>query len=180
MIALKLHPDSLCDAVTGVGVEATRSDSGLALRFLATGSLDGLVLPTPSEPRRADGLWRQTCFEAFIAGPDGEAYVELNFSPSTEWAAYRFDAYREGMAPAELAPLRIETQSTDEGFELRAVIDLEPAGFLPVDGPWRLGLSAVIETVEGVSHWALEHPPGRADFHHPDCFAVQLPAPGRP
>ena len=40
-----------------------------------------------------------------------------------------------------------------------------------------LGLSAVIEEADGnVSYWALAHPPGKPDFHHSDCLALELPA----
>ena len=49
---------------------------------------------------------------------------------------------------------------------------------VPLDqGPWRLGLSAVLEAKDGTkSYWALAHPPGdQPDFHHPDCFAARLP-----
>ncbi len=43
--------------------------------------------------------------------------------------------------------------------------------------PLHLALSAVIEEKEGTkSYWALKHPPGKPDFHHPDCFALTLPA----
>jgi len=36
-------------------------------------------------------------------------------------------------------------------------------------------LSAVIEEESGtLSYWALRHAPGRADFHHPDGFALEL------
>jgi hypothetical protein len=48
---------------------------------------------------------------------------------------------------------------------------------LPKDGVWRLGLSAVIEETNGtISYWAVAHPPGKADFHHSDCFALELTA----
>lgn len=44
----------------------------------------------------------------------------------------------------------------------------------------RLGMSAVIEEQEGTkSYWALAHPPGKPDFHHPACFAITLPTPGQ-
>ena len=37
----------------------------------------------------------------------------------------------------------------------------------------------VIEELDGTkSYWALAHPPGKPDFHHPDCFALTLAAPG--
>lgn len=46
---------------------------------------------------------------------------------------------------------------------------------------WILGMSAVIEEVDGTkSFWALAHPPGKPDFHHPDCFTLKVPAPSAP
>ena len=35
----------------------------------------------------------------------------------------------------------------------------------------------VVETDDELSYWALAHPPGRPDFHHPDCFALAVAAP---
>jgi len=33
----------------------------------------------------------------------------------------------------------------------------------------------VIEEKDGAkSYWALAHPPGAPDFHHRDCFAIEL------
>ena len=51
---------------------------------------------------RADVLWQHTCFEAFVAPAGAPGYHEFNFSPSLDWAIYRFSAYREGMSPAEI------------------------------------------------------------------------------
>ena len=40
---------------------------------------------------------------------------------------------------------------------------------------WQLGLSAVIEELNGhKSYWALAHPPGKPDFHHSDCFTYEF------
>ena len=57
----------------------------------------GAAIPARSAPRRAERLWERTCFEAFVAAGAGSRYYELNFSPSTEWAAYAFDGSREGL-----------------------------------------------------------------------------------
>ena len=47
---------------------------------------------------------------------------------------------------------------------------------LPSDENWDLGLSAVLEERDGTkSYWALAHPSGKPDFHHPDCFIARLP-----
>jgi hypothetical protein len=67
----------------------------------------------------------------------------------------------------------IETVTTPTSFELHATLAF-PAW---KDAPWRLGLSAVIEETSGrKSYWALAHPLGHPDFHHADCFALQIPA----
>jgi hypothetical protein len=35
----------------------------------------------------------------------------------------------------------------------------------------------VIEAIDGtLSYWALAHAPGSPDFHHLDCFALELAA----
>jgi hypothetical protein len=171
--ALTLHPDFRCAAVTRLEADVTRAASGrLAVRYIVTGAISDLALPQPAAPMRADELWRHSCFEAFIRGPSGEAYREFNFAPSGAWAAYRFDGYRRGMANAEdVSAPNIATTRTDQAFELTAQLDL------PGPGPWRLGLSAVIEAADGgLSYWALAHPPGKADFHHADGFALEIPA----
>ena len=47
---------------------------------------------------------------------------------------------------------------------------------LPPDADGRLGLSVVIETLDGaISYWALAHPSEKPDFHHPDSFILTLP-----
>ena len=185
-LALKLHPDSFCTAVTGVDVDVTRPhDGNLSLSYITTGKIADLRLPLVAVSARADELWRSGCFEAFIRAAPGEAYYEFNFAPSTQWAAYRFDGYRTGMrAASEIAAPRIEVQSTPECYTLRATLDLanlptpslrSPARGGGKGGGLRLGLSAIIEETSGrKSYWALAHPPGKPDFHHADCFAHEL------
>jgi len=157
-----------------VDVVATRPQPTiLALRYLVAGRTSELRLPPKAAPARADELWRRTCFEAFLRTPPDPAYAELNFSPSTEWAAYRFDRYREGMSLArEIAVARIDVQTTSQLLTLETELSV---GGVPADAAWRLGLSAVIEEASGrISYWALAHPPGKPDFHHSDCFALEL------
>src|SRR4029453_14125307 len=104
-------------------------------------------------------------FEAFARATSGSGYLELNLSPSTAWAAYRFEDYRVGMAPAEgVGDPGIVLAPDGDGFDLSAAVVLPG---LPANAPWRVGLSAVIEERDGhTSYWALAHPPGRPDFHH--------------
>ncbi len=145
----------------------------LALRYLVSGNIAALSLAPIAASARADGLWEHSCFEAFVRAGPGPDYAELNFAPSSLWAAYRFDDYRQGMRAAEIAPPRIETRAGGQSYELHATLDLDLAG----DRDWALNLAAVIETRAGAkSWWALAFPPGPPDFHHRDCFALELPA----
>jgi hypothetical protein len=180
---LRLHPASFCAAVTKIEVEIARPRTrGLMLAYVVTGKISGLSMPAASAAVRADELWRHTCFEAFVRGSSGEAYCEFNFAPSTQWAAYRFDGYRNGMRVAtEIGDPRIEAESSLGRYILKASVDLDKL-LLPASGGgrengtiWRLGLSAVIEEAGGrKSYWALAHPQGKPDFHHSDCFALEV------
>jgi hypothetical protein len=72
------------------------------------------------------------------------------------------------MANAEgvIAP-RIAWLTTPDGFELRTLTDMSGLAGLPLDAPWRIGLTAVIEDApDRLSYWALTHPPGVQDFHN--------------
>jgi hypothetical protein len=175
--ALKRHPDSLGGAAARVEVEVevARPAAGrLALAYVVTGPLRDLRLPPPATARRADALWEHTCFEAFVRAAPG--YYEFNFAPSTAWAAYWLSGYRSGMEAArEIGDPAITVQSSSQRYTLQAVLDLDRLSRLPRAG-WRLGVSALIEDVNGhKSYWALAHPPGKPDFHHSDCFALAFP-----
>ncbi|HWA23670.1 MAG TPA: DOMON-like domain-containing protein [Caulobacterales bacterium] len=166
-MALKIHPDSRCDAVSAIAVEIARLASGrLRLRYEVTGHAHALNLPAETNPGRADGLWKQTCFEAFAARDSG-GYDEFNFSPSLRWAGYRFESLRTGMRNIEMTPPEIITRRSASAFTLEASLDF-PEGD-------RLGLSAVIEEASGEkSYWALAHPAEKPDFHHPGSFTIDL------
>jgi hypothetical protein len=166
------HPDFPCPAITRVAVDVGCAVGGeWSFRYVVTGRINALRIPPAAAPARVDGLWRHTCFEAFLRA--GEGYAELNFSPAREWAAYRFAGYRSGMQDAaELGPPHIGVRLTDDSLEVNVRITLAAAG-----RPLRIGLAAVIEDSAGaLSYWALAHPAGRPDFHHPDCFALDYPA----
>ena len=175
-ISLTRHPTTACSAVRRIQVQLLRpSAAALGLRYTVSGDIDSLLIPAESVPRRADKLWQHTCFEAFIAMEAG--YYEFNFSPSTEWAIYRFSAYREGMTAAEGAAPRIAVRRDATGLTTEAAVDLDSWPVLRDGSNLRLALSAVIEdTQHRISYWALAHPPGKPDFHHSVGFVLELPA----
>lgn len=178
-VALVCHSATPCEAVRRIEVQVRRMVSDvLAFSYVLEGDIAALSIPAESAPRRADKLWQHTCFEAFAAAMDTTAYHEFNFSPSTEWAIYRFGVYREGMsAPAQAETPAIAVQRRANQLLLTASIDLAPLSELRGGVGIRLALSAVIEDVQHrLSYWALAHPSERPDFHHDAGFVLELPA----
>lgn len=174
---LKLHPDSLCSAVTHIESEVMRPCAGsLILSYLVTGRISDLRIPHPVAAARTDEIWRHTCFEAFIRTSLGPAYYEFNFAPSTQWAAYRFDNCRSGMRVAtEISAPSIDIQSSRASYGMQVSLKTDQMSILRVNMSWRIGLAAVIEETSGhKSYWALAHPPGKANFHHSDSFALEF------
>lgn len=152
------------------------ADGLVVFDYRVRGDISALRIPPLGEAQRTDGLWRHTCFEAFIRDAQGATYVEFNFSPSTHWAIYAFDRYREGMRPVPVhEPPVVTVQSADDHLSLRAAV---PAVSIRGAVPARehlLALSGVIEDRAGaLSYWALAHPPGRPDFHHDAGFIMRL------
>jgi hypothetical protein len=147
-----------------------------AFRYEVTGEHSSIILPRPGpkSPTWRDGLWETTCFEAFGRRKGANAYREFNFSPSGDWAAYAFTSYREGMSAARMRrALVVAVMPTDSMLAVEGLFS--PSD---LDQAEEFNLTAVIEDRCGTkSYWALRHPPGdKPDFHHPDCFVLELPS----
>ena len=142
-----------------------------------------LILPAPAEPTRADELWKHTCCELFLLNPADNSYLEFNFSPSGQWAAYRFDSYRAGMRNLDVKrPVIFTSNAAQTAMSLKAKfraygMDEEsverlgsslsnvpsPSHFylrvefedprLRNDVAWRAGVSAVIEESDGTKSY---------------------------
>ena len=189
-VSLLAHPDFRSEGVSRVAacVEAAGPDS-LRFQYVLEADLQRVrIPPTVAGAERGDTLWAHTCFEAFVALPGSPHYLELNFSPSGQWAAYRFDSYRQGMAAALDAAPRLTLRGGAERLELQAEVYVGGTLSAPgcgaealADRRLRLALSAVVEDQEGrLSYWALRHPAGRPDFHHPESFSLALELPSHP
>jgi hypothetical protein len=174
------HPENYSQAVQGIDARACwTQDNALIFTYALKADLTRLRIPPPGPPGKADRLWQHTCFEAFVSVKGKPEYYEFNFAPSGEWAVYSFQRYRDGM-PFEddkLAP-RISVSNAANRFDLDAVVRLDRLPMISPHACLFLGLSAVIEDQSGkLSYWALSHPPGKPDFHHPDSFALKLDLP---
>ena len=166
------HPDADGGPVTGIEAFIVRVPHGLRVLFWVKGEIGAIVVPGEVGPERTNELWRHTCFELFVKG-EGASYAEYNFSTSGQWAAYGFDDYRAGMRKLEVAAPAISVKLDHGRLAPMATVGLPK---------WLRGsalqcnLTAVIEGVDGQRYyWALTHPDGSPDFHHPDCFTAVLP-----
>ncbi len=169
------HPAQDLPALA-IEAHCARAGNGLTIAYRISGPITALRIPAPATPDRTDNLWKHTCFEAFVR-PDERSgsYFEFNFSPSTQWAAYRFSGYRQGMTPLAVPTPNIVAHVKPESMELRVSLALGALTDLVEAPRWRAGLSAVIEHDSGaMSYWALAHAPGKPDFHHADCFVLDL------
>jgi hypothetical protein len=180
-LPLTCHPATPCALLEGIAA-ACRREPGprLVISFSLSGEIERLRLPPRAAGQRADGLWRHSCFEAFVRDAGADVYHEFNVAPSGDWAAYRFDRYRQGMGAANCAPPVIVTRAGARRLEVHVTLDLADMTELTGNAPWAVALAAVIEADDGaLSYWALAHPPGRPDFHHAAGFTCTLSSESR-
>ena len=161
------HPNTPIATVQSIDAAVWQDSGRWHFRYLVEGASD-LITPDPAEPARADGLWKTTCFEAFV-GLRGNAYLEFNFSPSGQWAAYHFDSHRRGMRD-EPAEVEVWLEGGEDWIAVEAAVRSTSliAGSV-------MNLTAVIEERGGhKNYWALAHPDGSPDFHDRSCFTALL------
>ena len=161
------HPGCAAGSITAIEASIEPTENGCHAVFVARGDISRIAMPSLDQPGRFDNLWKTTCFEIFWSH-DGTAYREFNLSPSTRWACYDFDAFRDGMrdAPAEVV---INVSISDTELRLEATI----SSALPL--PATVALNAIIEDADGVNRfWALAFQPGAPEFHAEACRELTL------
>lgn len=168
---------------THLQVHAAQPDPWLELNFELHGELDHLRLPPKTNELPADGLWNHTCAELFVRTPGSQGYQEFNFSPSGQWAAYRFSAERLRNLKAETEyparPPTIHVRGTERSVTIAIHLPLYNLRPPSCRGEYLLGLSMVTEATNGMlTYWALSHPlAARPDFHHPGGCVLPLSLP---
>jgi hypothetical protein len=162
---LRLTPHPAIPAPPAIEVDAVAlvlATDSLCFRYRVRGDIQRLRWPPTGPAQRTDELWRHTCFEAFLKPKGSDWYVELNFAPSSAWAAYSFESYRLGMQPLRgvgAPSIRCRTSATE--FTLDVTVRMRSLRFDSA-----IGLAAVLEDQDGaVSYWALSHPRPKPDFH---------------
>jgi len=146
----------------------------LYLGYDLLGTTEAIAIPAPAAvPVRRDGLWKETCLELFIGLEKSDRYWEFNFSPAGHWSVFSFETYRQGMREEQaFASLPFSVHIHPEALNLSVELDLEK--IIPRDQALRVGISAVLRSVEGdCTYWALTHPDTQPDFHRKDGFIIE-------
>ena len=169
MHALTLHPSCDPGPVRSVEAEVEATANGWRVRYRVAGDLSQIVWPCHTAAKRAEGLWRTTCFELFWQAGDAPSYTEVNLSPSSRWAAWRFSDYREGARDAQVDAISIATSASGPMFEMVASAAMDA----PL--PAKVGLTAVIEPCDApLQYWATAFPHGKPDFHAGECRTIRI------
>ena len=178
MHKFKLSSHSSTQCPVGLTVQVTvelTDNSDLRLQYELSGDITKLIIPTQQTSQAKDYLWQHTCFELFVAAGNNPGYHEFNFSPSGQWAAYAFRNYRETLKWSSHTHPKIHIIESVRQLQLNILILAIDLPEKTKNQPLRLGLSAVIEGLEGdLSYWALHHPASKPDFHDRSSFACTL------
>lgn len=162
-----LHQTCDLGPIMAVTASITPTELGCEAEFRLEGRISKIRLTPHAPPQREDNLWKTTCFEIFWQPIGGTSYREFNLSPSSKWACYDFESFREGMRDAPVEAIAIACSQTDSELVLKANIACE----LP--DPAQVALNAIIEHADGgLQYWALAFGPGKPDFHSEACRQI--------
>ncbi len=169
MQELVLHPDCASGPAVKVSASIVATRDGCEAEFRIEGDVAGMVIPEHAEAERMDFLWKTTCFEIFWQ-PDGDSYYrEFNLSPSSRWACYDFDGFRENSRDAPVEAISIVSTQDSGALVLKASIASE----LPT--PAQVALNAIVEDSAGnIQFWALAFAEGKPEFHSEVCRHLRV------
>lgn len=174
--SLTCHPKLPATYISAVQVCCELTKAGqLWLRYHIDVPEPMLVVAESRDPVRTDNLWKTTCGEVFLGKKDAPEYIEFNFSPSSQWAAYRFSDYRKESTdlPLLTAP-DIHLDMSDSHFALEATVCLPPEW---QHDEFDTGITFVAEEPGGIiSYWALDHHQAEPEFHDRSGFSLKLEA----
>lgn len=151
-------------------------NSSLLLTFKISGPMSQLCLPSREAVSGwKEGIWLNSCFSCFVLNQETGQYAEFIFSPSGDWCALSFDAYRR----------RADTQQTAWKPEIFTFIQAASDKahmtvkftLLPQQREKKIfcsGLAAILHLRHHAEplYWALRHAGEKPDFHHPDSMVL--------
>ena len=149
-------------------------DGFLFANYHLRGSLDNLIVRSKSgQPLFKDELWKATVFEIFLKKENAKQYYEWNLCPSTFYASYLFESYREPQPPSKISsgiPEVIHYHCSSSRLDFNVKIPL-PSELLECN-EFKIQISAILDFdgQDEKEFFALKHPGDQADFHNQECF----------
>lgn len=142
--------------------------SVLTLNYFFSGVTEEVRWPDlKANPARKDNLWQSTCLEFFIGAKQCKRYVELNFCPSGDWAAYVFADYRQGRIDPDFGAPVIRQHHNGVGLSVcvpwSALQGLLGAGNQVKD--YIFAITACVQEGDAQSFWSHAHTADQPDFH---------------
>ena len=158
-----LKPYSKKNELTIEGI-LTLSSNKISLHFKITGVLKNYQFPQIDKLKRANELWKATCFELFLANSKTKIYYEINISPTLHWNIYRLETYRA--EPKELIvssePL-IEIREDEESYEIDFELECKELNLAEFD---QYNLAVILLNIENEREfWAVNLVGESPDFH---------------
>lgn len=158
----ELYPFENISKIWEVICQIRRKTNKWFLTYSALGPIQDLKLPPiQNQGKFQNQLWEETCFEIFFTNNTSTEYSEWNFSPSGNWAYYRFQDYRKPkLSHPKLEPIT-PPQIEIETNKLNLVVEI------PLEENFEYYQASVILKFQNnlKSHWCFGHPPNKADFH---------------
>ena len=140
----------------------------IRLSFVVKGALDEYIFPSKSIPKKANELWKSTCFELFLGNEKEETYYELNFSSSLAWNFYYLSTYR-----GEVEELTLLNSPKVERFEAKD--EFKILFELSVENVEDFELYNVACILLNKEHkrtfWTIKHLNSQPDFHDKASFS---------
>ena len=140
------------------------------LTFMLNGEIKNYIVPNKEKLKRANELWKTTCFELFLANSKEEKYYELNISPTLAWNFYTLSEYRA--VPKEVAeeiePL-IMSRRDEENYEITFELESKTVNFEAFD---TFNLACILlSNAKKRTFWSLNPQHGLPDFHNQQSFS---------
>jgi hypothetical protein len=141
----------------------------LYLSFSVKGDIKNYIFPSPSTVKRADELWKGTCFELFLAHANTKEYYEFNISPSLAWNFYSLKDYRS--LPHEV---QLRTEPTIQTYKEKNIYTIEyklEEFYFESFESYNLTAILLSQTKER-TFWSSKQMKGTPDFHNRDYFLL--------
>jgi len=139
------------------------------LTFTVSGVLENYIFSEKIKEKRAHELWKETCFELFLANSKEKGYYELNISPSMEWNFYYLHKYRAKVKEVEDISLTIDSYIKDNNYIINVNMESKYLNFEDLN---LYNIAAILlNKKEKRTFWALNSTNLTPDFHNKKFFS---------